>query len=147
MRSGWTIFLEKVTGIKAKVTKCGWSKNVIVAMIENSGIKKDIMKRKGKLGDRKIYIENDLTWEERKRQERIYAWVKGEKEKERFIKIGYARVNVKGRWVSWREVEKKLEEKEARKNEEGERARDRIENIEGNTEDEGSNKKDKKEEN
>lgn len=73
-------FIEEITGTPAKVTKCRLSGSVIVATIENNELKENIMKRKGRLGEKRIYIENDLTWEERKRQERTCAWVKGERE-------------------------------------------------------------------
>lgn len=35
------------------------------------------MRSKNKLRGEKIFIENDLTWEERKTQERIYRWEDG----------------------------------------------------------------------
>lgn len=37
------------------------------------------MKKKCKFKGEKIFIENDLTWEDRKRQERIGKWVREQK--------------------------------------------------------------------
>lgn len=55
-----------------KVTKCRVSGNTIVATIENGEEKNRILKIKGLLGGKKIFIENDLTWEERKIQKKIW---------------------------------------------------------------------------
>jgi len=43
-----------------------------------------------------IYIENDLSWEERNVQVRINKWVKEQKEKGLEMKIGLDRVRIKG---------------------------------------------------
>lgn len=44
---------------------------MIVARIENEEKKKEIMANKNRLRGERVYIENDLSWEERKVQERI----------------------------------------------------------------------------
>lgn len=43
--------------------------------------KKETILNKNKLRGTNIFIENDLSWEERKIQERINRWAKKEKEK------------------------------------------------------------------
>lgn len=54
-------FMKEIREVPAKVTKCRLSGSVIVATIENGEMKEAIMKRKGRLGGRRIYIENDLA--------------------------------------------------------------------------------------
>lgn len=69
-----------------------------------------------------IYIENDLTWEERKVQEKISSWVKLERSKGKEIKIGLGKVRIDG--TLWTDIEKGLgitdrgmvEEREERRN-------------------------------
>lgn len=54
------------------------------------------MRNKNKLKGETIYIENDLTWEERKIQERISRWAKIQKGKE--VKIRMGRVKIDNAW-------------------------------------------------
>lgn len=41
------------------------------------------MRNKNKLRAQQVLIENDLTWEERKKQELINKWIRQEKEKDK----------------------------------------------------------------
>lgn len=50
------------------------------------------MPKKNKLKESKIYIENDLTWQERKKQERINEWAQQRKMKGEQIKIDIGKV-------------------------------------------------------
>lgn len=50
---------------------CKKSDDVIVAKVENEEKKRGIMINKNRLGKDKIFIENHLTWKERKLQEKI----------------------------------------------------------------------------
>jgi len=89
-----------------------WSRNgtVIVVKMENEEEKNEIMKNKHKLKGKRIYIENDLTWEERRIQERINKWVKERKDEKEVIKIGRGRIRINGIWKYWEEIEKAEEE-------------------------------------
>lgn len=49
---------------------------MIIVRLENVESKREIMRNKFKLKGEKIFIENDLSWEERKIQERINRWVR-----------------------------------------------------------------------
>lgn len=64
------------------------------------------MRSKNKLRGERIFIENDLTWEERSVQGEIARWVKEEKEKGRSIQIGTGRVKINGSWKKWEKVDK-----------------------------------------
>lgn len=88
-------FLEKEFGIKkgvGKIDTVGKGKRELAVMeLKDWETKQKIMREKGKLGERKIYIDHDLTKEEREvqrieraREERI----KGKK-----VKIGYRNGN------------------------------------------------------
>lgn len=86
---------EKV-GIDCKVINCRESGAVIIVRLENVESKREIMRNKFKLKGEKIFIENDLSWEERKIQERINRWVRRQREKGLDVKVGLGRVRVKG---------------------------------------------------
>jgi len=53
------------------VVSCRESSAVIILKLEREKVIKEIMKNKYRIKGDKIYIENDLTWEERKIQEKI----------------------------------------------------------------------------
>lgn len=56
------------------------SGGVIIAKLGREE-KIEVMKRKNKLAGTRIFIENDLSYEERKKQEEIHKWVKEKKER------------------------------------------------------------------
>lgn len=72
------------------------SGKVLVVKLENEIQKKVIMRNKNKLKREKIFIENDLCWEDtRKVQEEMNKWARI-REKGKEVKIGYGRANIKG---------------------------------------------------
>lgn len=79
-------FLRDKVGVEMKVTDCRRSGRVIVTMLEREGMKVEVMRNKNNLRGERIFIENDLTWEERKLQERIFRWAKEEREKGVLVK-------------------------------------------------------------
>lgn len=62
------------------------------------------MRKKNKLTGGIIFIENDLTWEERKVQKRIIVWAKEEKEIGKNVKISISKVKINGEWKYWSEI-------------------------------------------
>lgn len=88
-----------------KIVKCCESGKIIVGCLENEKMKWEVMRNKGKLKGEKIFIENDLSWEERRIQERINRWCREEREKDRDVKIGTGRVKIDGIWRRWEEIE------------------------------------------
>lgn len=84
---------------------------MIIVRLENVESKREIMRNKFKLKGEKIFIENDLSWEERKIQERINRWVRRQREKGLDVKVGLGRVRVKGIWRAWTEIEREEEER------------------------------------
>jgi len=79
-----------------------------VVNLNSSEDKKEIMKGKSKLKGGNIFIDNDLTWEERKTQERINKWVKEQREKGKEVRSGLARVRIEGKWRRWEKIEEEL---------------------------------------
>ena len=64
------------------------------------------MKNKNKLVGTKLFIENDLSHEDRKKQEQIYKWVKAKREKENEVKVGIGSMvySINGVWKRWEKI-------------------------------------------
>lgn len=69
------------------------------------------MRNKFKLKGEKIFIENNLSWEKRKIQEKINRQIKKQREKSLQVKVGLARVWVKGVWRTQAEMEREDQER------------------------------------
>lgn len=119
-------FLEEKMEVEVEVISCRKSGKVLVAKLKDWQMKKKVMENKHKLKGGRIFIENDLTWQERKTQEKIHKWVKEEREKGRDVKVGYARVRIGGNWRKWEEVEREIEARR-KENEAGEREEEKAE--------------------
>lgn len=76
-----------------KVVFCRMSDRVVIAKLGSKKEKREMMKKKNRLKG-EIYIENDVTWEELKTQEKIKIWIKEERQKGEDVKIGIGRVRV-----------------------------------------------------
>ncbi|KMQ86479.1 hypothetical protein RF55_14523 [Lasius niger] len=96
--------------LEGKVTQTRISGKVLIAKLDSEEVKREVMKRKNKLKDGYVFIENDLTWEERKIQEKINVWAKVQRSKGKEIKIGFGKVRINGVWKYWKEIEKEEEE-------------------------------------
>lgn len=109
-------FLREKIGIECKVEYCR-SGTVIIVKLDREETKREIMRNKNKLKWETIYIENDLTWEERKIQERISRWAKIQKGKE--VKIRMGRVKIDNAWRLWADIEREENREEGNRKEEG----------------------------
>lgn len=69
------------------------------------------MLHKNKLKGERIFIDNDLSWKERKTQEEMNRWTKVQRGKGKKIKVGLGRVKVKGIWRYWEEIKQKEEKR------------------------------------
>lgn len=67
--------------VECKVEECRVSGKVIVVKLSNSEQKEEIMKNKNRLRGGSIFIANDLSWEDRKIQEKINRWAKEQRDK------------------------------------------------------------------
>lgn len=77
------------------------------------------MKNKNKLKGSNIFIENNLTWEERNVQEKISRQGKKERSKGKKIKIGLGKIRINGIWKFWSNREGNGDEQERFKRREG----------------------------
>lgn len=119
------LFREKL-GLETKVKSVRGSGSVIVVSVDRE-TKMAVMKNKSKLRGSKIFIENDLSFEDRKKQKEIRSFVREKREAGWNMRAGEGSIFVKGRWWRWegRELlEKKLEQGGINK-EAGDRGKDR----------------------
>jgi len=75
-----SLIKEKI-GVDCKAIGCRESETVLVIKLKNTKMKREIMRNKYKLKGNRIFIENDVSWEERRIQERIVRWVRKQKKK------------------------------------------------------------------
>lgn len=133
----WTQELIKSRlGLEIKILQARMSGRVIVARVGSVEEKLKIMKNKSKLAGSKVFIEYDLSFEDRKIQEEINRWIKGIREKGIAVKSGSKRVLINNVWVFWDNKEK-LEEmvKEAEKKKKEEQASSERRNPSGRRQD------------
>lgn len=122
-------FIKEKLEVDCRIVECRNSGPVIVAKVENEDKKKEIMSKSRLKGER-IFIENDLSWDERKVQEKISGWARERRREGVKVKIGYGRVKVACVWKDLEMVER--EEREgSRRGEERRRDRDGLESEEG----------------
>jgi hypothetical protein len=87
---------------------------MMLAKIESWEQKKNIMLNKSKLKERKgerIYIDDDLTNEERKILKKLREVAREEKDRGKRVKMGYRKIQINGEWFIWDEREVKLKKK------------------------------------
>lgn len=70
------------------------------------------MKEKSKLRGRNIFIDHDMTKEEREVQRKMRESAKRKREEGKKVKIGYRKITVEGKVYIWNEEEEELREKE-----------------------------------
>lgn len=105
--------IKEWLGIEIKIKNFWKSGKVLVVKLESEEAKREVMKYKFRLKGRSIYIENDLTFEERAVQGKIGQWAKGEVLKGRRVKIGRGWVKVEGSWKKWEEIVKEEAERQS----------------------------------
>lgn len=107
-------FLEKEFGIKegiGKIDILGKSRReIVVVELKDWETKQRIMSAKSKLGERKIYIEHDLTREEREVQ-KMRERTREERREGRKVKVGYKKLVIDGTQFVWNEERKMIVEK------------------------------------
>jgi len=98
--------IKKKLEVDCRINEVRKSGPVIIVKMENEEEKREIMKRKNKLKGDSLFIENDLSFEERKVQEKLNRWAKEKRSKGMEIKIGRGRARYRGKWTTWEEIEK-----------------------------------------
>lgn len=87
--------------VECNVEHCRFSGNIIIAKLGNEEKKREVMRGKNKLAGGNVFIEHDLTWEERKVQEKIRSWAKEQKQKGENVKIEIDKIRINGIWKYW----------------------------------------------
>jgi hypothetical protein len=106
-------WLEREIGVKVNVKeafKINKDKRML-AKIESWEQKKNIMLNKTKLKEKKderMYIDDDLTKEERETQKKLRELAREERDRGKRVKIGYRKIQINGEWFRWDEREEKL---------------------------------------
>jgi len=83
----------------------GEGREVVIIRMDSWERKEEIMRRKKKLGSRKIYIDNDLSQEERKVQRKLREIARDERADGKRARVGYRRIDIEGQMYIWSEKE------------------------------------------
>jgi len=73
--------------------------------------KEKIIKEKKKLGNRKIFIDSDLTVEERQIQRKLKERARKERMEGKTVKVGYKKMEIQGKSFVWDEERQEIVER------------------------------------
>lgn len=100
-------FIEEKVKVQAKITEAyEITKGIILAKIQNWQQKKTIMENKDKLKNTRVYIENDMTKQEREIQAQLRKIAKEEKSKGNETQVKYQKIVINRRTYRWEEMSK-----------------------------------------
>lgn len=99
-----TDWLARKLEVNVKVEYARKSGPVVIAKVGEQD-KSEIMKMKSKLRGTRIFIENDLNVDDRRKQEEIHRWVKAKRGEGWLVNSGTGRVFFKNVWKKWEEKE------------------------------------------
>lgn len=107
-----TVLREKLTvdvNIEeaAYITKSKKGEDIIKVVLKGKEDKIKIMKNKNKLKGTDIFINDDLTEEERRVQFMIRQKAVEERKAGKEVRIGYRKIQIEGKWRNWTELEGK----------------------------------------
>jgi hypothetical protein len=110
---GMEEWLEREIGVKVNVKEAFKinKDKMMLAKIESWEQKKNILLNKSKLKekeDERMYIDDDLTKEEREIQKKLRELAREERNRGKRVKIGYRKIQINGEWFRWDEREEKL---------------------------------------
>lgn len=94
-------FLEKKFGIGKKIKKSyvvgRREREAIIVEMDQWKTKEKVMKEKKKLGIRRIFIDSDVTVEERQIQRKLRERARKEKMEGKTVKVGYKKMEIQGK--------------------------------------------------
>ncbi|CAL1680915.1 unnamed protein product [Lasius platythorax] len=93
-------FLEEfgvIEGVKRIQAVGKEGREMIIVEMSSREEKEGIMKVKKKLGSRRVYIDHDLTMEEREVQRKLRERAREEKMEGRRVKVGYRKIEIQGK--------------------------------------------------
>jgi hypothetical protein len=110
---GMEEWLGREIGVKVNVKEAFKinKDKMMLAKIESWEQKKNILLNKSKLKekeDERMYIDDNLTKEEREIQKKLRELAREERNKRKRVKIGYRKIQINGEWFRWDEREEKL---------------------------------------
>jgi hypothetical protein len=109
---GMEEWLEREIGVKVNVKEAFKinKDKMMLAKIESWEQKKNILLNKSKLKkeDERMYIDDNLTKEERETQKKLRELAREERNRRKRVKIGYRKIQINGEWFRWDEREEKL---------------------------------------
>lgn len=89
------VIREKL-GVEGRIMNVSRSGKVLIVKLGGEEEKSKIMENKHKLRGERLFIEQDMIWEDRILQGKLSAWAKVRKERGDDVKIGVGRVRVNG---------------------------------------------------
>lgn len=90
----------------------GGERKTVMIKIRKIEQKKEIMMTKGKIKEKGIRIDNNLTWREKKMRWKVKEIARQEREKGKRMWIGYGKIHIDGKWWKWDEEEEVLKNNE-----------------------------------
>ncbi|CAL1671879.1 unnamed protein product [Lasius platythorax] len=108
-------FLEKkfgvIEGVKRIQAVGKEGREMIIVEMNSWEEKEGIMKVKKKLGSRRVYIDHDLTMEEREVQRKLRERAREEKMEGRRVKVEYRKIEIQRKLYVWSEERSEVIEK------------------------------------
>lgn len=101
-KSNLSVDVEVEDAFRVAVGRNG--EEVVVAKLKTWEEKREIMKRKSRLGSSRVYINDDLTQKEQAVQKKLREMAREEKSKGKNVKVGYQKITVDGVTKNWREM-------------------------------------------
>ncbi|XP_017889191.1 golgin subfamily A member 6-like protein 22 [Ceratina calcarata] len=113
-------FLTEEFGVKEGIVGIeiiggGEIAKVSIVEMENWEAKQEVMKKKGKLRGKRIYIDHDMTQEERRVQKLLREKAREEINEGREAKVGYRKIKILNKWYRWNEEKGEIERESLKK--------------------------------
>lgn len=100
-------FLRDELEVEVKVQdayEVGRDRKCVIVKMESWEDKKSVLINKKKLGQQKIFIDNDLTAKERDIQRELVGIMKEERNNGTASKVGYQKIMIRDQWISYADV-------------------------------------------
>ncbi|KAJ8672389.1 hypothetical protein QAD02_003648 [Eretmocerus hayati] len=113
LKENLRVWIDENLNIEVTITKA-WKvkgregKEIIGAECENETMKKDIMLNENKLKGRDIYIDRDMTWQQREIRRKLKERAKAEKEQGKKAVVKGDSLIINSKIYKWSEKEQKI---------------------------------------
>jgi len=99
---------EVKEGVKEVQIAGGEGREVVIIRMDSSKRKEEIIRRKKKLGIRKMYTNKDLLQKEREVQRKLREIARDERTGGRRARVGYRRIEIEDQMYIWSEEENRI---------------------------------------